>query len=115
MRTQARGLCAALVLALLAAAAPPAFAADAPPCLPGTEAFAEYRLFFGRSHGAVEVVSEAAWRGFLADEVTSRFPDGLTVLDAAGQRRAGSGAIARERTKLLLILAEAGADAMPGA
>ena len=119
MRTQARGLCAALVLALLAAAAPPApppaFAADAPPCPPGTEAFAEYRLFFGRSHGAVEAVSEAAWRAFLADEVTSRFPDGLTVLDAAGQWREGSGAIARERTKLLLILAEAGADAMPGA
>ena len=114
MRTQARGLCAALVLALLAAAAapPPAFAADAPPCPPGTEAFAEYRLFFGRSHGAVEVVSEAAWRAFLADEVTPRFPDGLTVLDAAGQWREGSGAIARERTKLLLILAEAGADAM---
>ena len=114
MRTRARGFCAALVLALLAApAAPaPAFAADASPCPPGTAPFAEYRLFFGRSHGAVEVVSEAAWRAFLADEVTPRFPDGLTVLDAAGQWREGSGAIARERTKLLLILAEAGADAM---
>ena len=87
-------------------------AAEAASCPPGTEQFAEYRLFFGRSQGTVEVVSEEAWRAFLADEVTPRFPDGLTVLDAAGQWRGDSGAIVRERTKLLLILAPPGADAM---
>ena len=58
------------------------------------------------------MVSDAAWRAFLANEVTPRFPDGLTVLDAAGQWRAGSDAIVRERSKLLLILAQPGADAM---
>ena len=58
------------------------------------------------------MVSEEAWRVFLADEVTPRFPDGLTVLDAAGQWREGSGRIVRERTKLLLILAPPGGDAM---
>ena len=57
-------------------------------------------------------MSEAAWRAFLAEEVTPRFPDGLTVLDAAGQWREDSGLIVRERTKLLLVLAPPGADAM---
>jgi hypothetical protein len=81
-------------------------------CPDGTEPFTEYRLFFGRSQGGVEVVSDAAWQAFLADEITPRFPDGLTVLDAAGQWRDGSGMIVRERTKLLLILAKPQADGM---
>ena len=105
-------LFAAAALAILAAGSGPALGAAAAPCPPGTEEFAEYRLFFGRSQGAVEVVSEEAWRAFLADEVTPRFPDGLTVLDAAGQWREGSGEIVRERTKLLLVLAPPGGDAM---
>ena len=100
------------VFAGLVSGSVPALAAEAASCPPGTEQFAEYRLFFGRSQGTVEVVSEEAWRAFLADEVTPRFPDGLTVLDAAGQWRGDSGAIVRERTKLLLILAPPGADAM---
>ena len=112
MTAQASRLFAAAALALFAFAAVPTLAADEAPCPPGTEPFAEYRLFFGRSQGAVEVVSEAAWRAFLANEVTPRFPDGLTVLDAAGQWRDGSGEIVRERTKLLLVLAPPGGDAM---
>ena len=103
---------AATALAVLASAAVPALGADEPYCPPGTEQFAEYRLFFGRSQGTVEMVSEGAWRTFLADEVTPRFPEGLTVLDAAGQWRDGSGAIVRERTKLLLVLAQPGENAM---
>ena len=103
---------AAAALAILAAGSGPALAASAASCPPSTEEFAEYRLFFGRSQGTVEVVSDKAWRAFLADVVTPRFPDGLTVLDAAGQWREDSGEIVRERTKLLLILAPPGGDAM---
>ena len=105
-------LIAAASLAVLACVSIPALGAETAPCPAGTEPFAEYRLFFGRSQGNVEVVSEEAWRTFLADEVTPRFPDGLTVLDAAGQWRQDTGAIVRERTKLLLVLAPPGADAM---
>ena len=112
MAVRVRHLVAAAVLAALAPAASPSIGADATSCPPGTEAFAEYRLFFGRSQGDQEVVSEEAWRAFLADEVTPRFPDGLTALDAAGQWREASGMIVRERTKLLLVLAPPGADAM---
>ena len=57
-------------------------------------------------------MSEEDWRAFLAEEVTPRFPEGLTVFDAAGQWRDGSGTIVRERTKLLLVLAPPGDDAM---
>ena len=93
-------------LALLAA---PASRADVPPCPAGTEPYSEYRLFFGRNRGGIEVVTDAKWRAFLAEEITPRFPDGLTVVDAAGQWRGASGTMERERTKMLLILAAPGA------
>ena len=55
------------------------------------------------------MVSDAHWQEFLGDEITPRFPDGLTVIDAAGQWRDGSGTIIRERSKLVIILADADA------
>ena len=100
------------ILAMQAAAMASALRADAPSCPAGTDRFAEYRLFFGRSQGTVEVVTDAAWRAFLAEEVTPRFPDGLTVMDAAEQWRDASGTIVRERSKVLLILTEPGPAGM---
>ena len=109
MKKRTHCICAAAILAVLApAVTPPASRAETPPCPAGTEPFTEYRLFFGRSGGLVETVSEAAWSSFLADEITPRFPDGLTVLDAAGQWRDSSGTLVRERTKLVIILAGPG-------
>jgi len=49
-------------------------------------------------------VSDAEWARFLADEVTPRFPDGLSVIDAAGQYRAPAGGLVREDSKLLVIV-----------
>ena len=95
---------AGAVLAIIVLAMAPASRAGTPSCPAGFEEFTEYRLFFGRSRGDVEVVSDKAWRGFLAAEITPRFPGGLTVLDAAGQWRDGSGAIMRERTKLVRLI-----------
>ena len=100
------GIRAGAVLAILVLAMAPASRAGTPSCPAGFEEFTEYRLFFGRSRADVEVVSDKAWRGFLAAEITPRFPGGLTVLDAAGQWRDGSGAIMRERTKLVIVLAK---------
>jgi len=63
-------------------------------------------LLFGRTH-----VSEANWARFLAAEVTPRFPDGFTVIDADGQWRApGSQKISYERSKLLMIAMPPAAD-----
>ena len=103
---------AAAALGILAHLAAPESRADEPPCPAGTERYAEYRLFFGRNRDGVEVVSDSEWGSFLAEEITPRFPDGLTVVDAAGQWRGPSGTMERERAKMLLVLAAPGADGM---
>ena len=82
------------------------------PCPVGSERYDEYRLFFGRNIGDAEGVSDEDWQAFLADTVTPRFPDGLSVFDAAGQWRDSEGAIVRERSKMVLILAEPSSDAV---
>ena len=56
-------------------------------CRDGYEKFAEHRMFFGRGSGEVERVSDTDWERFLAEVLTPRFPDGLTVMDGAGQWR----------------------------
>ena len=60
-------------------------------------------LYFGRDKPGGEV-SEAEWAAFLAQEVTPRFPDGLSVINVAGQSSNYSGPIGRERTKLLIVV-----------
>jgi hypothetical protein len=68
-------------------------------------------LTFGRDIGRGVGVSEAAWRRFLDREVTPRFPDGLTVVSAAGQwRDRRTGRIVREPSKLLMIVLPGKAD-----
>ena len=85
---------------------------DAPVCPDETDRFVKYELFMGRSTQDGEVVDDAAWDAFLADTVTPRFPDGLTVLDARGQWRDSEGQILEERSKLLVILAPPSDDGM---
>ena len=75
------------------------------------DVWTEYQLFMGRNSGYAEVVTDEAWTDFLASEVTPRFPDGLTVLDASGQWRSDNDVILRERSKGLLILAPPDGDA----
>jgi hypothetical protein len=60
-------------------------------------------LYFGtaRPKGSV---TELEWQLFLRDEVTRRFPDGLTVWDAEGQWRTAGGAVDHERSKVLLLV-----------
>jgi hypothetical protein len=60
-------------------------------------------LYFGRDTPRGEV-SEADWGKFLAEEVTPRFPSGLSVLDVQGQYLEPSGKLTRERSKLLVIV-----------
>ena len=105
-------ICAVVLFTTLASVNALPAQANAMPCPDGTELFTEYRLFFGRSRGNMEVVTDAAWREFLANEVTPRFPDGLTVLDGSGQWRDGVGTMVRERTKVVIILAKPGGDGM---
>ena len=75
----------------------------APVCVPPLKATVQVDLYFGRDTDKGEV-SESDWATFLADEVTPRFPEGLSVLEVQGQYREPSGQIIRERTKLLVIV-----------
>ena len=74
MNRRVHRICTGATLAFLVIAVAPASHAETPPCPAGTDRLAEYRLFFGRSQGTVEVVTDAAWRTFLAEEITPRFP-----------------------------------------
>ena len=77
--------------------------AAAPQC--GATASPQLRttLYFGlaRPKGAV---SELEWQLFLRDQVTVRFPEGLTVWGAQGQWRRPDGAIDHEQSKVLLLV-----------
>ena len=65
----------------------------------------QIELTFGRSIAGHHRVGEAAWSRFLAREITPRFPDGLTVLDAAGQwRDPVGGRLVREPSKMVIIV-----------
>jgi hypothetical protein len=95
-----------------AAFQPGAAAPQSPPEQCGQASASQLRttLYFGtaRPRGTV---SELEWQVFLRDEVTPRFPDGLTVWDAHGQWRAPGGTIDHERTKVLLLVHPDSAEA----
>jgi Protein of unknown function (DUF3574) len=68
-------------------------------------------LLFGRNIGGRLGVTESRWSQFLAKEITPRFPDGLTVVDASGQwRDTEKNRIVRERSKLVTIIMPADAQ-----
>ena len=72
-------------------------------CRGGLNPATTVELVFGRNIGDAPGVTDADWKAFLDQEVTPRFPDGLTVSDAAGQWRSGEG-ITREASKVLLLV-----------
>jgi len=85
----------ALLLAPLLAGQGPARAAE----------MVETTLYFGLANANGEtVVHPSRWKDFLAEEVTPRFPDGFTVVDAQGQWKTQWGRILREETRLLIIV-----------
>jgi hypothetical protein len=91
---------------ILIGAALTAGAAHAAPhgCPDGMKPATTAQLFFGRSVGWTGQVSDADWRAFLDEEVTPRFPDGLSVGDVYGQWRSPAGAFVRQNTKALFIV-----------
>ncbi len=96
----------AFVLLLAACARPPSN------CTPATRV----ELFFGRTIAPTEAnprgeVSEAQWRRFLDEEVTPRFPDGLSVLDVQGRwRDRATGRNVNERSKLVILIVQSGQE-----
>ena len=85
-------------LLALGACAPAAIQTAAPTvCAAPLRPAVQVDLYFGE-------VSPAEWTAFLDEEVTPRFPDGLSVIDIQGQYRNRQGMIGRERSRLLVIV-----------
>ena len=72
---------------------------------PGCREMVEAQLFFGSA-------DDAAFNAFLDREVTPRFPAGLTVLDGAGRWQDPAGRLTQERSKLVAIITQPGADTL---
>jgi hypothetical protein len=79
--------------------------AAVPTC--GTELFGDQfvrtELFFGLSRPGGRI-TEHQFDRFVDEEITPRFPDGLTVVSGLGQFRLDSGDIIEERSKVLVLL-----------
>jgi hypothetical protein len=83
----------------------------------GTASSAQIKttLYFGMNAIPTGVITELEWQVYLRDEVTRRFPAGLTVWDANGQWKSpNSGRIDQERSKVLLLVHPDSADARRG-
>ena len=65
------------------------------------------QIFFGRTQPNGLAVTYYEWQQFLADTVNSRFPEGITAIDANGQYWSQkTGSIERESSKILIIVTE---------
>jgi hypothetical protein len=68
-------------------------------------------LYFGTQKPEGGVVTDAEWQQFLAGEITSRFPSGLTTWEASGQWRDAHNVIEHERTHIVQIVHPSNGDA----
>ena len=74
------------------------------PCPVGAGPATIAEAYLGRNVKSRAPVTDAEWARFITDTVTPAFPDGLTVLDGAGQWRNAAGQISREDSKVLLLV-----------
>ncbi len=75
---------------------------------PGERPTAE--LVFARVQAGGRAVSEADFAGFLKQEISRRFPDGLTVVDAQGRWAAPAGGAIHGPSKTVMVVLHGGAD-----
>lgn len=68
------------------------------------EKYIRTELYFGLSRKSGGEISETDFQAFIDEFVTPRFPDGLTIFDAQGQWREGDTTIAKERSKVLVLI-----------
>ncbi|KVH61887.1 hypothetical protein WS89_12260 [Burkholderia sp. MSMB1072] len=102
--------CAAALALLAGCAAPPSSTSRAQPASctqPGESRMLQADLLFGRDIAGRGPVTDAERAAFLADTVTSRFPDGLTYWDTHGQwRDRSTGGVTREDSFVIRIIAD---------
>ena len=79
-------------------------------CRSGLNSVTKAELFFGRSIASGGEVSEAEWQRFTAEEITPRFPEGLTMEDAQGHWNGKAGPV-QEPSKHMMIVFSGDAEA----
>jgi hypothetical protein len=70
----------------------------------GAEPWVRTELFFGLAKPDGTAITDAEWHAFLDTEITPRFPDGLTILDGAGQWQGEDDEIVQEASKIVILL-----------
>lgn len=80
-------------------------------CPAGQERLQTAQLFFGHKPADEPRKPDPAFRKFVDEELTTRFPDGLTILDGGGQWKGEENRQIREAAKVVLIVLPRGADA----
>jgi hypothetical protein len=104
---------AALLLVLAVAAANGA-GAQLVDCRGGQKPAQVAELMLGRNIGNRLGVSEGQWARFVDREIVPRFPNGLTVINVAGQwKDRASGKIVREPSKIVQIVLPGKEDDIP--
>ncbi len=71
---------------------------------PDSEPWMRAELYFGTTQDNGTPYAESDFDAFLDNEITPRFPDGLTLLTGLGQWKNSEGTISQERSMLLIIL-----------
>ncbi|WP_068878884.1 MULTISPECIES: DUF3574 domain-containing protein [unclassified Phenylobacterium] len=71
-------------------------------CPAGQAPLRTAQLFFGAKGPAP--LDERALRRFVDQEVTPRFPDGVTVVDGGGQWKGSENRLIREASKVVLVV-----------
>ena len=61
-------------------------------------------LYFGALIPAGGMVTDSLWQRFLDNEVTPRFPEGYTSLDAMGSYQVLSGVTVKEPSRIIILL-----------
>jgi len=99
----------ALVLSAATLAGCATHAAGHGPCAVGERRLSA-DLYLGLSVKDAPDVTDAQFTDFLDREVTPRFPQGLTVLNAQGRWRSADGQIVREPSRMVQIVLPGAAD-----
>jgi Protein of unknown function (DUF3574). len=80
-------------------------------CPVGQEPMRTAQLFFGQNIGGKPGVSEADFQKFVDEELTPRFPSGLTVMDGGGQWKGDENRLIREASKVVVLVLPNGPEA----
>jgi len=64
------------------------------------------RFYFGMNKPTGGAVTEQEFNRFLQQEISSRFPKGLTLFEAKGQWQGASGTVERENSRVVEIVCD---------